>query len=427
MATDEARTVTLDSSDLAHDGWVRLVVLGLGLFLIAQPSFGQTPTPPFTYAAAQQRALTSNPAIVAAQARRAIGTAGVAVAGERLNPDGRVEFDRDTPHQAYTLAMPVELGGKRGRRIDLAEAAIKTADAEIAQIIVETRNAVRRAYFDRAITDTRLILLDELQAIVARARDAASARFEAGSAPRLEVLQADLALALAANEAIAARGLALAARTRFNALLGYGAETATAIVTVEELEPIITIEAAAARARSASAELAVIDRRLDQQRARIALAKAMQRPDLTPEGSLTRGFGAAADFQTGWKAALAVTLPIFTSHKAGVALEEATLAQLTAERNAADIRITGAVAAAVAVADAQRQQFIRYRDEIVPQAIQVEQMAEDAYRLGQTGIAAYLQALQATRDARLRFLQAERDLQAALADLEQAIGAPPQP
>src|SRR6187397_2688848 len=107
----------------------------------------------FTYAEAQQRALAANPAIVAAQARRAIGTAGVAVAGERLNPEGRVEFDRDEPHQAYTIAVPLELGGKRGRRIDVAEASIRTADAEIAQVIVETRNAVRRAYFDRAVAD----------------------------------------------------------------------------------------------------------------------------------------------------------------------------------------------------------------------------------------------------------------------------------
>jgi outer membrane protein TolC len=54
-------------------------------------------------------------------------------------------------------------------------------------------------------------------------------------------------------------------------------------------------------------------------------------------------------------------------------------------------------------------------------------MAEDAYRLGQTGISAYLQALQSTRDVRLRSLQAEADLQSALAELDRAIGAVPQP
>jgi hypothetical protein len=92
-----------------------------------------------------------------------------------------------------------------------------------------------------------------------------------------------------------------------------------------------------------------------------------------------------------------------------------------------ELRITGEVTAAVRLAEAQRQQFIRYRDQILPSAMQVETMADDAYRLGQTGIAAYLQALQATRDARLRSLQSEADLQAALTDLERATGAPLQP
>ena len=51
-------------------------------------------------------------------------------------------------------------------------------------------------------------------------------------------------------------------------------------------------------------------------------------------------------------------------------------------------------------------------------------MAEDSYRLGQTGINAYLQVLQASRDLRLRSIQSAADFQSALADLEQAIGAP---
>ncbi|MEP6782682.1 MAG: TolC family protein, partial [Acidobacteriota bacterium] len=362
----------------------------------------------------------------AAQTRRAIGAAGVAVAGERLNPEGRVEFDRDEPHQTYSLAIPLELGGKRARRTGVAQAEIRTADAEIAQIIVETRNAVRRAYFDRKINDSRLALLDDVQAILGRARDAARLRFEAGSAPRLEVLQAELGVAQAHNEEVGARGLATAARMRFNALLGLPADSPTAIAPAE-LEPVMTVESALARAKSASAQLAVLDRRLEAQQARIALAKAMQHSDVTPEGSYTHGWVDDTHFQNGWKAAVAITLPIFTTHKAGVTLEEATLAQLTAERNAVAIQIDAQVSAAVAIADAQREEFIRYRDEILPQAVQVETMADDAYRLGQTGIAAYLQALQATRDVRLRFLQAEADLQTALADLEQAIGAPLQP
>jgi cobalt-zinc-cadmium efflux system outer membrane protein len=408
----------------------RALVLGFFAALISTTALAQPATTaaatPLTLAAALDRAMTGNPTLIAARSRRAIGAAGMAVAGERLNPEGRVEFDRDTPHQAYTFALPLELGGKRARRIDVAAAAMKTTDAEIAQLVAETRNGVRRAYFDRVAAEARLALLDDLQTITGRARDAARARFDAGSAPRLEVLQAELALAQAHNETTGARGTLAAARTQFNALLGMPLDSVTPLAPADVLMPI-TFEAAMARAKADSAELALLDRRLDEQRTKIALAKAMRTPDITPEGSITRGFGADADFQTGWKAALAVSIPIFTSHQAGVTLEEATLAQLTAERAAAETRITGAVAAAIQVSDALRSQYIKYRDEILPQAIQVENMADDAYRLGQTGIAAYLQALQATREVRLRSLQAEADLLVALADLERAMGAPLQP
>ncbi len=404
---------------------MRAGAFALVALLIARPSGAQDATR-FTYAEALQRAFTANPAIVAAQARRAIGAAGVAVAGERLNPEGRIEIDRDEPHQAYTLAVPIELGGKRSRRINVAEAEMKTAEAEIDQLIIETRNSVRRAYFDRAMAEARLVVLDDLQSILTRARDAARARFEAGSSPRLEVLQAELELAQAQNESVGAKGIAAASRAKFNALLGLPA-TASTTIAPAELEPAITLDAALNIARAGNAALALFDRRLEEQRARILLAKAMQRSDITPEGSITHGFADDNPFQTGWKAAIAITLPIFTNHKAGVTLEEATLAQLQAERNSVEAQMTAQVSAAIAIVDAQRQQYIRYRDEILPQAIQVENMADDAYRLGQTGIAAYLQALQATRDVRLRFLQAEADLHAALADLEQAMGAPLQP
>jgi cobalt-zinc-cadmium efflux system outer membrane protein len=189
-----------------------------------------------------------------------------------------------------------------------------------------------------------------------------------------------------------------------------------------DVGPTLPLDAALARARQNSTEITVLDRQIDAERARITLARAMQRPDVTPEATLTHR--AEPDFTYGWRAAVAVSIPIFTTHKAGVTVEQATLAELTSQREAAVARIAGAVAAASALADAQRQQYLRYRDELVPQAIEVERMAGDAYRLGQTNLTAYLQTLQSTRDVRLRALQAAADLETALADLEQAIGAP---
>jgi outer membrane protein, heavy metal efflux system len=188
------------------------------------------------------------------------------------------------------------------------------------------------------------------------------------------------------------------------------------------LRPMPPAEAALDRARQANTELRVLERQIEAQRARLALAQAMRTPDVIPEATLTRR--AAPEFDTGWRASLAVSIPVFTTHRAGVLVEETTLAHVIAERDATLLRVSSEVTAASAVAEAQRQQYLRYRDDIVPQALTVERMAEDAYRLGQTPITAYLQALQSSRDVRLRAIQAAAELQTALADLERATGAP---
>lgn len=381
-----------------------------------------TASAPLTYEAAVQQALATNPRIVAARLRRPVDVASRDVASERPNPEFRVEAAKETPKEGYALGVPFELGGKRARRLEVADAVIRTGEAELAQVIAEVRAEVRRAYFARFVAERRRGLLDEVQGLAQRARDAAQAKFDAGGVPRFDVLQAQLALADAQNQAIAARGAVDATRAVLNALLGLPLAAPTPIATSLDLGQPLAVDQALARARQASAELAVADRRIEEQRARIALAHAMRAPDLTPEVALTRR--ARPEFDTGWRAGVGITLPLFTTHRAGVRVEEATLLQLTSERAAAEARIAGDVAAAAAIAETQQQQDRRYRDEIVPQAVEVERMADDAYRLGQTGITAYLQALQLSRDVRLRAVQATADLQNALADLERAMGAP---
>jgi cobalt-zinc-cadmium efflux system outer membrane protein len=370
---------------------------------------------------AVQRALDANPRIVAARLRRSVNIASRDVAAERLNPEFRVEMAKETPKEGYTVAVPLELGGRRARRIEVADAAIKAGDAELNQVIAEVQSEVRRAFVSRIVAETRQALLDEMQMLAQRARDAAQARFDAGGVPRLEVLQAQLAFADAQNQATAAQGTRDAARASLNAALGLSLDAPTPIDTMLDVGSALLADALVARARQSSAELIALDRRIEEQRARIALAHSLRTPDVTPEATLTRR--AAPEFDTGWRAAIAVSIPVFTTHRAGVAVEEATLAQLTGEREAAATRISGEVASAAAIAESQRQQYVRYRDQIVPQALEVERMAEDSYRLGQTPIAAYLQALQSTRDIRLRAIQAAADLQNALADLDRAAGA----
>lgn len=391
--------------------------------MLSAPAVAQVGTTnSLTLDAAMERALVANATIAAARLRGPIYVAGLAVARERLNPEATVEITKETPRQAFGFAVPLELGGKRAKRIAVSEATVRASEADIAATIAQVRNDVRRAYYGVLVADARVLLMNEMRGIAVRVRDTAQQRFDAGGAPRLDVMQAQLTLASAENEATAAQGNAAAARAQLNALLGQPLETATTLSTAVDSGAPMTTDGAMTLAQTASTELMALDRQIETQRARIALAAALRVPDVIPTATLTHA--AQPEFTYGWRAGVAVTLPLFTSHRAGVLVEQTTLDQLTAQRQATLVRIAGAVTAAAVTVQAQRRLYVRYRDEIVPQAIQVEQLAQEAYQLGQTGLATLLPALQATRDVRLRALDAVWQFQNALADLERAIGVP---
>ncbi len=163
-----------------------------------------------TLQAAIDRAMAANATLAAARLRGPINLANLAVARERLNPEGSFELEKETPKEAYGVAVPLELGGKRAKRIAVGEATVRAGEAELAGTVAQVRNDVRRAYFGQLLAEGRLMLLREQRDLSMRARDAAQARFDAGSSPRLEVMQAQLALAAAENEAAAAEGTASA-------------------------------------------------------------------------------------------------------------------------------------------------------------------------------------------------------------------------
>ena len=121
-------------------------LLSISSILFVSNASAQAADEPLTLDAAFARALTSNPSIAAARLRRAIDLAGIDVAGERPNPEAHAELTNELPKQAFGLAVPLELGGKRSRRIDLAQATLQTGEAELTATILDIRTQVRRAY-----------------------------------------------------------------------------------------------------------------------------------------------------------------------------------------------------------------------------------------------------------------------------------------
>jgi cobalt-zinc-cadmium efflux system outer membrane protein len=368
------------------------------------------------------RAASANRTILASNLARPIDLAGIRASAQRPNPEVSVEAERETPHWAFGAGLPIELAGKRQRRIDVAQATLAVTDAETARIVAGVRSDVRRAYFLAVAAVRRGGIAQDLEGIAGRARDAAQERFQTGAAPRLEALQAQLALAQAQNDAAAAQADVTAARAELNVLLAYQPDASPALTDALDLGTLPSAADATAAAVAGNAELQVLVRQIESDRARVALAQAMRHPDPTVSASLV--YDSEPEFTFGWRLGAAVALPLFTTGRADVAVADATLNRTIAQRDARTAQIGAEVAAALARAEGARQALLRYQNEIVPASQQVEQMAQESYQSGQTGLLALLQTLQSTRDIRLRAVQAGLDYQTALADLERAMGTP---
>jgi cobalt-zinc-cadmium efflux system outer membrane protein len=390
-----------------------LVVVALTAGQGAQPPS----SPPVTLQSVLATAEEHNPTLRAARLGRAVDLAGLAVAGQRPNPEASFEAARDTPHEVFSIGVPLELGGKRARRLDVANATVARTTADLAVQALDVRRSVRVAYFELVAATSRVQTTSELRTLAERTRGAARDRFESGAAPRLEALQAELALAQADNEQEAARGRLVAARVALNTLIGQPAESPAVPAETFDAGTIPTDLAAVV---AASPDIAALDREIDEAVAREQLARAMRTPDPTVSGGIL--FDARPDFTFGWRAGVAIAIPIFTRQGAEMRVETARVAQLRAVRAARVTVLTGEATAAAARAQAARRQYLRYRDEIIPQLATIEAMAEDSYRSGQTGLSAFLQALQAAREVRLLANDAGLEYQTALADLERALG-----
>jgi cobalt-zinc-cadmium efflux system outer membrane protein len=393
-----------------------LVFVAAGGLLLAQ----QAASPPLTLGSALDRALVTNPVIAAARLRRPVDLAGVNVARERLNPDVTFEAAKDAPKEGVGASFPIELGGKRQKRIGLAQAGVSAGEAEIDRVIAEVQNDVRRAYFEAVAADRLVALAQDSRQLAVRARDAARARFNAGDVAQSDVAQTELTLASADDDVLSAKGEAAAARADLNTVIGQPATTPLTLADDLTAAGVLELDAALSLAARSNTEIVALDRRIAEQAARRDLAGALRTPDLTAGAGVT--FNGQPDFAVGWKMNVGLTVPLFTTHRAGVELEAAELARLRAEREAFGARVIGAVTAALARVAAARERVAHFQSTTLPLVESVERFAQTAYAAGQQPLAALLQALQQTRETRRTGLGMALAYQLALADLERAIG-----
>ena len=383
-----------------------------------------------TVAAAIDLAETQNLDLVAARAQRAVALAGVRVAGERPNPSLSFGASRDAPHENALIDQPLEIGPKRGRRIEVARQESALTEADISALERQVRRSVRDAYFGLAHARAATAQQADAVKLAEHLHDIAKARFDAGDIPQLEVTQSELEEARAQANREVAQQEEKVALSDLNALLN---EPATADWDLGDalsvFAPLPVLADVLARAGTSNAEIARITEEEKIEHSRQSLLEADRIPNLglqfgsdfnAPGGPGTNTGG----YEFGPRGQLSIELPIFSRNQGeiaqSIANERALDDALAAARRAADAKVESAFFDL----QARETEAQLYHQTILPSSQHLEEMAEESYRAGKANIMTVLGAQRDVQQGERDYLDSLLAVQSAFSQLEEAVGAP---
>jgi cobalt-zinc-cadmium efflux system outer membrane protein len=263
--------------------------------------------------------------------------------------------------------------------------------------------------------------LEEVRGLATEFLRRTRARFEAGTAPRLDVMRAQVDLAQAENDLIASeRGVAnaFAALNRLlDRPLGAPILLADSLELPPELPPLDSLEAQAMALRP---ELASLQRQQEGAHAASQLAREFWLPDLSM--GLTHNYASPGpgNFFTG----LQMPIPfLFWNHTRGQ-LAETVHRERELEASARDLRaeIGQDVRAAHAAAATALRQARHLHDVLLPAVREAYRVASLSYGLGGLSALEVLDARRALSDAESQYTGALAAANIARADLGRAVG-----
>lgn len=383
----------------------------------------QQPPQKLALAQALDMAEKQNLDLIAARAQRAVAAANVRIAGQRPNPTANFTALRDEPHEGLFFDLPLEIGGKRGRRIDLARQQGTLTDDDIAALERQTRQNTRNAFFSLALARSVTQQKADALKLAQRLQDIAESRFEAGEVPELEVEQAKMDAAQAQADFQVAQQEEKIALSAFDALLNEPSGTDWELVTpLENLPAEPPLSDLTSRAANSNPELERITQQEKIEQSQRALLRAQRIPNLGVEFGVD--FNAPKDFRYGPRGQLSLELPIFMRYQGEIAESSATLIALEDQAAATRRAVDGRVEQAYYELDAREAQAKLYKESLVPAASKLESMAEESYQAGKSNILYVLDAQKNVQQVQQAYLQSLFTVQQAFAQLEETVGVP---
>ena len=388
--------------------------------------YAQPPTTELTLADAVRLASRDNPTLRAKQLELRTARANEVTAGLRPNPTASYlaeQFGGNASEQQHTvtLSQPIELGGKRQRRLDSARAATRVTVEEIGDVQRQTILDVKRTFVDVLVAQSALGLADANLRTLDEVERLQRLRVARGDLSELELTRVQVQRYAFERDAADARQAIDGARIKLRALVGADAVAPefTVLGELEYRDVRLDRDELVRAALDARPDLRAAEAGREKARADQALARANAWWDVSPQVEYQR-IGPDNFFGFGFS----VPLRIFDRNQGEITRTTAEIERADALRRAAALQVVSDVDTALSVVATETKKVGMLQSVYVPKAQSARDTIEFAYRRGAVPLLDFLDAQRTYRETAVEQVKALGNYWSALYQLEAAVGRP---
>ena len=390
-----------------------------------------------------RRALAANGELAAVRLEIERARARLRQAGLRPNPaidveqsTGRFTGSAGESEVSVGVAVPIELGGKRRRRIELARAELEAAEAEVADRERKLTNEVRALYAEALASIRELSTLEELNDLDLQTTRFVQTRVNEGETAPIELNQLRVEVERLRSRRALVEGRLKGTLLKLKSLTGIGPSEILRLG--EDLQQSVALPSATSV--DAAVEIALRSRpdlrfaRLSEEvaQAGLQLARAQAVSNLTPFTRYSNSRSSFEDTPVGvlrdrdqlLTFGVSVEIPIFNRNQGGKAEAAVAITQALRRREFLEAVIRSEVQSAYARYEAAQTAVTTFEQGAIPRSSENVRTIRAAYQLGAFSITDLLVEQRRLLDVQREFTEALAERYRALADLQAAMGLP---
>ena len=368
------------------------------------------------------KAMEANPDLAAARQEIGIAEGARKQAGLLPNPELSYEMEdtrRDSSTTTVTLSQPLELGGKRGARVEVA-----TFEQTIAQLELDRRaNGLRadvvQAFFAALRAQTGLDLAKQSLELTDRGMRIVDGRVRAGKSSPVEATRAEVQLAEARLQVRRAETEKATAYQHLARIMGSPVTTFDRLDS-PNLSPGIPPQVDELMAKlGETAEMRQAAAQIDRSDASLGSEKAQRIPNLTVS------VGSQYDRSIRERVnvvGLSMPLPLFDRNQGNILSASRRSDQARDQRNAVELRLRAETQTALNQWSTAMQEVESYDKTILPSAQKAVDTATRGFEMGKFGFIEVLDAQRTLIVARGQYLDSLATATNARAMVERVYG-----